>query len=58
MTEKEKAFKISLLTKILREEYGIGNRAQFMEAYSMMQPIDISIFVTPVSPNFTKGPNS
>ncbi len=45
MTEKEKSLKVSLLTKILREEYGIGNRAQFVEACSKLAPIDISIFV-------------
>lgn len=48
MTEKEKALKISLLTKILREEFGIETRAQFLEAYSKLEPIDISIFVAPV----------
>lgn len=44
MTGKEKALKVSLLEKILLEEYGIENRVQFMEAYSKLKPIDISIF--------------
>ena len=52
MTEKEKALKISLLTKTLREEYGIESKAQLMEAYSKLEPIDISIFVCPPPSRF------
>lgn len=57
MTEKENALKVSLLTKILREDFGIENRAQFMEAYSKMLPIDIAIFVAPVPPRSPEKPD-
>lgn len=49
MTEKEMALKVSQLTELLREEYGIETREQFIEAYSKMKPIDISVFVRPLS---------
>lgn len=58
MTEKEKALKVSLLTKILREEYGIETRVQLVEACSKLPPLDITIFVAPVPPHSTEKPDS
>ena len=58
MTGKEKALKISLLERTLREEYGIETRAQLVEACSKLPPLDITIFVAPVPPHSTEKPDS
>lgn len=36
-----------LIWEILREDFGIETMEQFLDAYSKMKPIDISVFVTP-----------
>ena len=35
-----------LIWEILRESFGIETMEQFLDAYSKMKPLDISVFVT------------
>jgi len=47
--------RVAALWEILREDCGIETVEQFKEAYSKLEPIDISAFVPPGAPCYWPG---
>lgn len=45
MDNRERAMKVKALQDILKNDYGITNTAELMEAIRKTKPIDIAMFV-------------